>query len=346
MAERRIGHSATMLTGGRVLIVGGIDGIAPALKSAELYDPGSGRFSRTGAMLVARRDHTATLLGDGRVLICGGRGADGRALDEAELYDPATGKFSPAAQMAAARVFHTATLLSNGPLAGRVLIAGGGDRTDAALATAELYDPASGKFSDTGAMATARAAHTATLLAGGEVLVAGGGKVAPPDIAGTTDTAEVFDPSTQRFTPTAGKMTLAREQHTATLQGPPFLPAGIISLDESVLIAGGTGCPASPPACATLPIGIFNSAELYDPLTRRFRRTGSMRSGRALHTATFLTNGLTLIAGGWISTPSAEIYYPPIRSFSPTSRMIHPRFGHTATRVGPAVPCPYCAPSD
>ena len=63
---------------------------------------------------------------------------------------------------------HTATLL---PI-GKVLVAGGSNGSD--LSSAELYDPASGTWTATGSLGTARSFHTATLLPNGKVLVAGG----------------------------------------------------------------------------------------------------------------------------------------------------------------------------
>ncbi|MBI3606973.1 MAG: fibronectin type III domain-containing protein [Nitrospirae bacterium] len=167
MAAARSSHTATRLTNGTVLIVGGYDGHA-ALASAELYDPLTGTFSATGNMTTGRHAHTATLLANGTVLMAGGdAGSD--VLASTELYDPGTGLFSATGSMAAARKFHTATLLTDGT----VLMAGG-DNGRAVLASAELYDPATGLFSATSSMPAARESHTATLLTDGTVLMAGG----------------------------------------------------------------------------------------------------------------------------------------------------------------------------
>jgi hypothetical protein len=130
-------------------------------------------FVLTGSLNTARDNHTATLLENGLVLMAGGYNAG--SLASAELYNPATGTFSTTGSVTWARDSHTATLLNNG----LVLIAGGygcsgSGCTAGYLGTAELYNPATGTFSTTGNLNTARDRHTATLLPSGVALMAGG----------------------------------------------------------------------------------------------------------------------------------------------------------------------------
>jgi hypothetical protein len=193
MNQYRMGHTATLLNNGMVLITGGIyGGQSYTNRSAELYDPLSGTFSyTTGSMTTPRAFHTATLLNNGKVLIAGGDDEYGAGvLSSAELYDPVTGTFSATTgTMASRRYSHTAALLNDG----RVLIAGGENGPPfVPMASAELYDPVTDTFTDAASMSTPRASHTATLLNNGTVLIAGGVDASGNVLAG----AELYQPTT------------------------------------------------------------------------------------------------------------------------------------------------------
>jgi len=133
LATARQWHTASLLTGDKVLVTGGLDSTGKTIAAAELFDPTTQSFTPAkGNMGTARAFHTASVLKDGTVLVIGGE--DGAAaLASVEVYDPVAGTFSPTGSMAAARQAHTATLLPDG----RVLVTGGNGI--AVLATAELY---------------------------------------------------------------------------------------------------------------------------------------------------------------------------------------------------------------
>jgi hypothetical protein len=187
----RWGPTATLLQDGRVLVVGGTDDgdLVSTLDTSEVYDPAAGAWSATADLRMAVISHTATLLQNGEVLVTGGYlprflpGLHGAlvaapiALNGTQIYDPAAGTWVSAAGLTTARASHTATLLPNG----RVLVAGGETWQGAypnlqfgTLVSGELYDPISGTWTATQDLNAARSGHSATLLADGRVLVAGG----------------------------------------------------------------------------------------------------------------------------------------------------------------------------
>jgi hypothetical protein len=129
----------------------------------------------TGNMHSPRAQHTATLLSNGKVLLLGSS-----ETASAELFDPASGLFTTTGSLVQARSHHTATLLSNGKvlvLGGtriKVPEGGGAPAAPVSLGSAEIYEPAEGVFRTGGELLIACDSHSATLLANGTVLVAGG----------------------------------------------------------------------------------------------------------------------------------------------------------------------------
>jgi len=289
------------------------------------------------AMTTPRANAAAIRLHDGRVLICGGTatGQVGGILASAELYDPAARTFAATGSMTVPRAGQTITMLRDG----RVLLTGGvknvGFRSE--LASAEIYDPASGTFSATGSMSVPREGHTATLLRDGRVLVVGGSD----NGTHTLDTAEVYDPSIGAFS-RAGHLNQPRVAHVAALLGTGKaliagggrggMPGGYISYDTAelynpstrtfspmlarmhydrvgaaavrlndgrVLIVGGKSGKVMVGMRTLAGMAPLNTAEIYDPEAGIFVATGNMSAPHYLATATMLNNGNVLVVGGY-----------------------------------------------
>lgn len=360
----RYRHTSTLLPSGKVLVAGGFDGTNP-LASAQLYDPATGSWtsSPTGSLSSARFYHTASLLPNGKVLVAGGSDNSGPVAG-AELYDPAgnsnVGSWAGAGTLRGLRKRHTATLLPSG----KVLLTGGGDASSTALASAEFYDvvgpngpgfwsapqppppltgnlnvarqghtstllfngmvlttggsgsglasttelysSGTGIWSNTGVLNEFRVQHTATLLQNGNVLVAGGFASSP------LNSCELYDQGSGKWTFTTGALRDRRWRHTATL-----LPSG------KVLVAGGQSEDLNAPT-------FLATAELYDPTNKTWSVAGSMANIRSSHTATLLSNGTVLVAGG-DTDGTAEVYDPVTNAWKPAGTMKTNRAGHTAT---------------
>ena len=328
MTSPRANAASIRLNDGRVLICGGTSNaqVGGVLSSAELYDSNTRRFIPTGAMTVARMGQTITMLRDGRVLITGGALNIGfrSELASAEIYDPSTGSFATTGSMRTPREGHTATMLRDG----RVLIVGGSDNGTHTLDSAEIYDPASGSFSGAGHLNQPREAHVATLLHSGKVLIAGGGRGDMPGGYISYDTAEIYDPATRSFTAIRAHMKSDRVG-----------PAAVKLNDGRVLIVGGkSGRMMTSRLRNIASLTPLNTAEIYDPESGTFIKTGDMSAPHYLATATILNDGNVLVVGGWtirgpivVGMRDAEVYQPQTNSFSRVGQTNVARLTNTAT---------------
>ncbi len=311
------GHTATLLSNGNVLIAGG-ETNAAVTASSEIYNASTGSWHYTGSMSVARAQGRAFMLSSGSVLIAGGCGGSclSGTTASAEIYHPASGTWSLTGAMNRARAYFGGVTLHNGV----ILVAGGctslnANGCAAVTNSAEFYNPAIGKWQLTGSMNVARGNLSLTVLPNGMVLAAGGSTAAGDSLS----SAELFNPATGKWALT-GRLVVARAEHIAVL-----LPSG------KVLVSGGENANGISSA----------SAELYDPSIGKWALTGSMSVGRLEHTATVLMNGSVLVSGGTFQNAtvqnalaSAEIYNPVTRVWTKTGSLHDARTGHTATLMG------------
>jgi hypothetical protein len=315
-----------------------------------------GAWTDGPSMMLSRYAHTATLLASGKVLVAGGTSSDdgsGQSPDigRPEIYDPDTNTWDWAGTFANWRFHATATLLQSG----KVLLVGG-ENHSSTIASAQLYDPATNDWSDGGTIDPPRFLHTATLLPSGKVLVAGGRYEYLSAVP--TDNAELYDPDSNTWAPTASLIT-ARYGHFATL-----LPSG------KVLVVGGFGPDESSPgaelydpatetwsAAAPLPATIefpdslsvlpsgaalvvgstddfHSSTALYDADTDAWILAGELVTGRYSAVPAVLQSGQVLDTGGWGDAGplgSCEIFDPAADTWSETGSFGFAISGHTAT---------------
>lgn len=335
LAQGRLGHTATLLRDGRVLVVGGESVVDRApTDSVEIYDPATETWTTTTPLPAPRSNHAALLLDDGRVLVVGGgksapigapAGLDVAA--SALAFDPSTSAWSVAGSLLEGRShFQLSRLPSR-----RILVSGGGAGTHLhgatcngygvtdcgpladALASAEILDPATGTSSSVAAMASARFMATITRLADGRVLVAGGAD----DTKASFATTEIFDEKTLGWSPGPALVSSDRFFHQAAL-----LPSG------RVLVGGGKKSN----------IRFLASVDVVDVLANRTAATSPLSLARTAATFTPLSSGRVLSVGGFECpypscgpTDVAELFDEPAGAWTRLAPLNEARASHTTT---------------
>lgn len=266
------------LVDGRAMITGGANQQYVAKSSTAVFDPATRRWTVSGLLDTARMHFASAPLQDGGVLVAGGllitASQGGHALRSAEVWNPATGRWRTVRPMSVVRTEAVAVTLTDG----RVLVVGGfptwGD--DTPLRSAELYDPATGRWKAAGQLSARRQAFTMVALPDGGALVVGGRD-------GET-TAERFDPASRTWSAVAGRAPAG------------VRPAVAVLRDGRVLVVSG------------------KAAKLFHPATGRWRRTASLPGGMWDASAVLLKDGSVLVGGGWTQpaypgdTPGCEGY--------------------------------------
>ena len=310
--------------------------------------------------------HTATLLQNGEVLVAGGTafvfGPPYVVSKDALLYDPKANTWTAAGSIDAERDDATASLLRDG----RVLLVGGVHDYWYPFSHGEIYEPSTNTWSSSGGLNDPRAQHAAILLNDGRVLVTGGCTVCGGDAVQLLASAEIYDPSVNRWSAVT-PMNIARTGHTATRLGDgrvlvvggragsnlptaeiydpiadrwSFVPEGLVSRTDHVataladgraLIVGGyPSCPAGSVICL---FGIMQP-EIYDPNLNTWKVTGDPIDQRTAGSLTLLDSGKVLLAGGVNflgEVGNAELYDPVTNRWSGTGSLVNPRYRHTAT---------------
>jgi N-acetylneuraminic acid mutarotase len=320
MSDVHESAGAVVLLDGRALVAGGhhVDGTKRLVDAVELYDPAADRWTATATMLEQREGiGTLLLLNDGRVLLPG----EHYPMTGSELFDPATERWTATGALSVGRGGHISALLDDG----RVLVAGGIDwlaPTTPTFDSAELYDPVSGSWRLTAAMGKRRMGAAVVKLADGRAWVLGGYDDA--SAVRLFRNAEIYDPASATWSTTSEA---SRDLGNA----------GVARLtDGRVLVAGGvTKSPGTKDVAHA-------EAEIYDPATDRWTRTGSMATARSQFPLLLLGDGRVLAVGG-VARPQGwalaevEIYDPVTERWSSAGRLGQARWNHRVLRVSTGV---------
>jgi hypothetical protein len=307
--QGRAGTYLLPLKNGNVLVVGDENACAsyeglprPETIHTEIFDQTTGTWTQTGDLSAVREGFAAAPLPNGGALVAGGQGPDMTSPPlSTEIYDPATATWSTRESLGSARQYPAVATLQNG----RVLVISGAfsDTQQWKLVTdAEIFDPATGKWSPAGKPKIARELARAVTLSDGRVLLVGGsgnGIEASP-----LAEAEIWDPQTGTWS------------EIGSLATPRYGFSLVALRDGSALVAGGF---ASGEASAALA-----SAERLDPATMKWKPAGQMASVAGNRITAVLPDGRVLLAGGIPASNStapiaaAELYDPATGAWTPT----------------------------
>jgi hypothetical protein len=306
MTTARDFHKSTFIMNtSSVLIVGGSDGSSD-LSSTEAFLSSTGSFLRQGNTSTIRRFHTVDRLNDRMVVIAGGWSSPMTA----ELYDPLVGVSNATIPLSAPRAEHTSAVIDDGGSSTTKLLLVGGLDSTGKLASGDLFNTTTGMFTAVGNnMSSTRCYHTATALANGCVLLAGGIN----NDSVTLDSLELYNSSLNLFEPLSTRMSTGRSHHTAT-----YIPS-----IQAVLFVGGRSSTVT-----------LKTYDLFNVSTFTFVvLNASTLNARAYHTATLLLNEQVLIVGGQDipRLSSCELYDPLLDTFTSVANMSTDRADHTST---------------
>ena len=281
------------LPDGRVLAISGSSSSGALTPAAEIYSPGTGRWTPAGTLNEALYAFgPPSVLANGDVLVAGGADINGVGNATAELYDPATNQWTVTGSLNTARGYPVQVELANG----EVLVATGSNGPPTCtryLSSAELYNPATGQWTYTGSTLVPRESATAIRLGDGRVLLAGGYNGGG---SACTDTDPI---DTEIYNPATGGWSLAGNLPHGWLSG-----AMVLLPDHRVLMVDGWQHGS----------GNFAEAVIFNPATAQWSEAARPILPRSNATATLLPDGNVLVSQG--GQLRSEIYHPATNTWS------------------------------
>jgi hypothetical protein len=302
--------SSVVLNNGKVLVYGNND--AYGTNIADIFDPTTNQFSRTGNTNIGRRNAPGILLANGKVLVTGGTTYQVRneAVNAPELFNPSTNTWSWTGMMSTTRRNHYMIRLNDG----KVLVGGGFDTHGNLLSSVEIYDPNFEVFTSVTAMPEARSDARVALLPDGNVIVIGG---YGGSNAGTLKTAVIFNVTTNSWNTVTSQMQIGHGQGSA-----------IITLsDGRIMVAGGWD------TAGGSMFGI-SQTDIYDPTTGHFSRGQSLTLQRGDVTGHLLSSGKVVFIGGSDGvnvSESVDVFNPLTNQMiRQANTMFHSRYHHSS----------------